>query len=158
MTETTPTIASIVKTAGTCGGKARIEGTRLTVARVYDLYVHRDWSPQDIVQQYSHVTLSHVHAALSYAYAHLEEIERDLDEQAEAVRAMEHSQPSLLDRLLSSDLDVATLSNSSAAYLVASGRCSDANRHRLQADLLRRENEMPDGLHLLREALASGSL
>jgi len=77
---TTISTEHIVKTPGTCGGRARIVGHRI---RVMDVVVwHRHWghTPEQIVESFPGITLADVHAALAYYYDHLEEIEADFEE------------------------------------------------------------------------------
>jgi uncharacterized protein (DUF433 family) len=70
----------IVKTPGTCGGRARIAGHRI---RVMDVVVwHRHWgrTPEQIAESFPGITLADVHAALAYYYDHMGEIEADFEE------------------------------------------------------------------------------
>jgi len=47
-------------------GKPVIKGTRISVELVIDLLA-RGWTPQQIVEQYDHITLDDVQACLVYA-------------------------------------------------------------------------------------------
>ena len=74
--------------SGTCGGKPRIAGTRI---RVQDVYVWRELhgqTPEEIVVQFPQLTLADVHSAIAYYLDHLEEIRRDLREEADFVARM----------------------------------------------------------------------
>ena len=67
-----------------CGGRVRIDGTRVTVQQIAVWY-RRGYTPKEIADQYSHLTLAQVFAALTYYHANQEEIEKELAaEQAEA--------------------------------------------------------------------------
>ena len=60
-----------------CGGRIRINGTRITVHRIATLY-KQGQSPEDIAQTYQHLSLSQVYAALAYYHANRAEIEAAL--------------------------------------------------------------------------------
>ncbi len=63
----------IVKTPGTCGGRARLAGKRIPVSSVYRWFL-QGADPEDILEKYEEVKLSEIYAAISYALANLEEI------------------------------------------------------------------------------------
>ncbi|HKZ87153.1 MAG TPA: DUF433 domain-containing protein [Anaerolineae bacterium] len=67
----------LVSSPEICGGRLRIEGTRITVNQVAVLY-KQGYSPEEIADQYPHLTLAQVYAALAYYHANREEIEADL--------------------------------------------------------------------------------
>jgi uncharacterized protein (DUF433 family) len=76
-------IASLlVSTSEVCGGRLRIQGTRITVNRIILLY-KQGYKAEDITEQYPDLTLAHVHAALAHYYANQEEIEAGLSAEAE---------------------------------------------------------------------------
>ena len=67
-------------------GRPRIAGTGVTVRRIVGWY-KLGLSPEEIADQYGHLSLAQVHAALAYYHANQEEIEADLAaEEAEAER------------------------------------------------------------------------
>jgi uncharacterized protein (DUF433 family) len=70
----------IVKTSGTCGGRARIAGTRIKVEHVYNWVERQGMAPAQVVKEYPHLTMAQVHAALAYYWSHQEEIQRDIAE------------------------------------------------------------------------------
>src|SRR5258708_10026069 len=70
----------IVSTPGTCGGKPRIDGHRITVKHIVLDYQRGGMSPDEIVSAYPSLTLSDVHAALAYDYDHQPEIDADIKE------------------------------------------------------------------------------
>ncbi|MEM9273307.1 MAG: DUF433 domain-containing protein [Cyanobacteria bacterium P01_F01_bin.143] len=78
--------AAIVKKPNICGGKLRIEGTRITVHRIATLY-KQGQTAEGIAQTYSHLSYSQVYLALAYYHenqaqieAELAEIDRDYEE------------------------------------------------------------------------------
>jgi uncharacterized protein (DUF433 family) len=76
----------IVRTPEIRGGRPRIAGTGVTVRRIVGWY-RLGLSPEEIVDQYGHLSLAQVYAALAYYHANQEEIEADLAaEEAEAER------------------------------------------------------------------------
>ncbi|HKY28082.1 MAG TPA: DUF433 domain-containing protein [Pyrinomonadaceae bacterium] len=72
----------LVRTPDVCGGRLRIHGTRITVNQIAVMY-KRGYSADDIVNEYPHLTMAQVYAALAHYHANREEIEADLavDEQ-----------------------------------------------------------------------------
>src|SRR5438046_6317346 len=65
----------IVSTPGTCGGRPRIDGHRITVEDVAIWHERLAMSPDEIVSAYPSITLSDVHAALAYYYEHRDQID-----------------------------------------------------------------------------------
>lgn len=55
----------IVSTPGTCGGRPRIDGHRITVEDIAIWHERMGMSPDEIVSSYPTITLSDVHAALA---------------------------------------------------------------------------------------------
>jgi uncharacterized protein (DUF433 family) len=78
-------IASLlVRSPDICGGRLRIEGTRITINQMAVWYKEGS-SPEEIADQYPHLTLAQVYTALAYYHANREEVEADLaEERAEA--------------------------------------------------------------------------
>jgi len=58
---TTTLDALLVKTPGTCGGRIRLDGTRITVHRIATLY-KQGLSAEEIGQTYPSLALSYYHA------------------------------------------------------------------------------------------------
>jgi uncharacterized protein (DUF433 family) len=77
-----------------CGGRIRIDGTRVTVHQVVTCY-QQGLAPEEIADQYSHINLAQIYAALAYYHANREEIDRELEvENADFLRlAKEFGQP-----------------------------------------------------------------
>lgn len=76
-----PTITDIgtliVSTPGTCGGRPRIAGTRITVMNIA-IDTNAGMSPEDIIEQKPHLTLAQVYGALAYYYANKEQIDAEI--------------------------------------------------------------------------------
>ena len=76
----------LVSSPNVCDGRLHIEGTRITVNQIVTLY-KQGYSPEEIADQYSHLSFAQVYTALAYFHANKEEIEADLDaEKEEAIR------------------------------------------------------------------------
>jgi len=68
----------VTKTPGVCGGKARIESTRIRVNNV--AFLHKQGaSDQKIREPYPDLTPAQIHAALAYYYDNRDEIDAELD-------------------------------------------------------------------------------
>ena len=68
----------IVKTPGTCGGRARLAGKRIPVSSIYRWF-QQGSAPEDILDKFEGVSLSEIYAAISYALANREEITPEID-------------------------------------------------------------------------------
>ena len=65
------------------GGRARVTGTGVTVLRIVGWY-KLGLSPEEIAEEFGHLTLAQVHAALAYYHANQEEIDAAIsDDEAE---------------------------------------------------------------------------
>ena len=86
----------IIRSPEIRGGRPRIAGTGVTVRRIVWWY-KQGLSPEEIVDQFEHVTLAQVYAALAYYHANREEIEADLAREETEAAALEqqHSQTRL---------------------------------------------------------------
>lgn len=71
----------IEATAGVCGGRPRLAGTRIAVHRVAGYY-RLGYSPEEILGLLNSLTLPQVHAAIAHALANPEETEAALREEA----------------------------------------------------------------------------
>jgi len=58
-------------------GRPKIAGTGVTVMRIAGWY-KLGMAPEEIAEQYGHISLAQVHAALAYYHANPDEIEADL--------------------------------------------------------------------------------
>ncbi len=96
-----PDRVRIVSTPGTCGGRPRIEGHRITVEDVAIWHERMGMSPDEIASSYPTVTLSDVHAALAYYYENRVRIDAAIEEGRRFVDEMkEKAGPSRLQELL----------------------------------------------------------
>jgi excisionase family DNA binding protein len=71
---------NIVSTPGTVGGKPRIDGTRISVPFIVDLYLRQHAGAEQIANDYE-ITPAQVYAALAYYYDHQAEIDALLAEE-----------------------------------------------------------------------------
>ncbi len=70
----------IAQTPGICGGRPRIAGTGVSIRRIVGWY-KMGLSPEEIADQYGHLNLAQVHAALAYYHANRNQIEAELTEE-----------------------------------------------------------------------------
>ncbi len=90
----------IVSTPGTCGGKPRIDGHRITVKHIVLDHQREGLSPDEIVSAYPRLTLSDVYAALAYYHDHRADIDADIRVDDEHWAELEKQNPGrLIDRL-----------------------------------------------------------
>ena len=83
---------NLVRTPGICGGRLRIDGTRMTVNQIITMH-KQGLSVEDIVEAYPQRTLSEIYTVLAWYYAHKDDVDRELAaETAEDERlAQEHA-------------------------------------------------------------------
>ncbi len=67
----------ITSTPGVVGGCPCIAGTRVPV-RSIAIYYKQGYLPEEIVQQYEHLSIAQVYAALAYYHANRAEVEADI--------------------------------------------------------------------------------
>ena len=67
----------LVRSPNVCGGRLRISGTRMTVNQLVVWY-KQGYTPEEIADQYPHLTLAQVYTALAYYHANSEEMEAAL--------------------------------------------------------------------------------
>jgi uncharacterized protein (DUF433 family) len=85
----------LVSAPDVCGGRLRINGMRITVNEIVVWY-KQGYGPEEITDQYPHLTLAQVYTALAYYHANREEIEADLAaERLEADRLEQEYQQAL---------------------------------------------------------------
>jgi uncharacterized protein (DUF433 family) len=75
-----PDRVRIVSTPGTCGGRPRIDGHRITVEDVVIWHERMGMSADEIVSAYPSITLSDVHGALAYYFENRQRIDADIEE------------------------------------------------------------------------------
>ncbi len=91
----------IVKTPGTCGGRARIAGTRIKVEYIFNWVERQRMTPAEVVKEYPHLTMAQVYAALAYYWSHQDEIQQDIAEGEQLVAEMKaQAGPSKLQQRL----------------------------------------------------------
>jgi uncharacterized protein (DUF433 family) len=81
----------IVRTPGTCGGRPRIAGHRITVHNIAiakrcceaQIDFKAGMKPEDIVAERPQLTLAQVYAALAYYYANKDAIDAEIAEEYE---------------------------------------------------------------------------
>ena len=69
-------------------GRPRIAGTGVTVKRIASWY-KLGLSPEEISDNFGHLTLAQVHAALTYYHSNRDEIESDLASDEAEAKALE---------------------------------------------------------------------
>lgn len=85
----------IVKEPGYCGGKAAIDNTRVRVNNV--AWLHKQGrTTAEIQESYPDLNLAQVHAALTYYYDHVDEIEAEFAREDEAEANFEQRKAELL--------------------------------------------------------------
>lgn len=78
--------AMLTSSPGVCGGRLRIDGTRVTVLQIVTLY-KRGETPEEMLLHFPQVNLAQLYAALAYYHSHQAEVERELaEERAECER------------------------------------------------------------------------
>lgn len=78
----------IVCTPGTCGGRPRIAGHRITVHNIV-IDFNTGMKPEDIVAERPQLTLAQVYAALAYYYANKEVIDTEITSDIEEYDRLE---------------------------------------------------------------------
>ena len=71
----------IVSTPDIRGGKPRINGTRICVQDIYQWHELEGKSPDQIVDEFPHLTMADVHAALAFFWDHRDEMLADIKRQ-----------------------------------------------------------------------------
>jgi len=78
----------IVATPGTCGGKPRIDGTRIRVQDIYQWHEVTGRSIDEIISDFPHLTHAGIYAALSYYWDHREAMHAMMQEEEELVNKL----------------------------------------------------------------------
>jgi uncharacterized protein (DUF433 family) len=84
----TETLPYLLARQDVCGGRLRVEGTRITVNQIVACYKH-GYSPEEIADQYPNLSLAQVYTALAYYHANKEAVEQDLDAEREEAELLE---------------------------------------------------------------------
>ena len=98
MTPASPPVGKfhIVSTPEVRGGKPRIAGTRICVQDVYQWHELQGKSPEEIVHDFPHLTMSDIYAALAYFWDNRSQILADIKRQDDLAEEMRKSAPSKL--------------------------------------------------------------
>jgi len=86
----------ITKHPQVCGGRATIDGTRIRVLDIWSLK-QRGLTSEQMIEEYP-LTLAQVHAALSYAYENLAEIETALQEDDRIAERIQRDREEFLNK------------------------------------------------------------
>ena len=78
----------LVSSPDVCGGRLRIDGTRVTVNQIVVLYKQGD-SAEEIANEYPQLSLAQVYTALAYYHANRQKIEADLLAEKEEAERLE---------------------------------------------------------------------
>lgn len=76
----------IVSLKSHCDGSPVIAGTKFPVKSVVFYVLRQGMAPEELVKEFSHLTLPQVYDALSYYYEHKVKIDQELSQTEEAVR------------------------------------------------------------------------
>jgi uncharacterized protein (DUF433 family) len=80
--------ALLVTSPDVCGGRLRIEGTRITANQIVVWY-KKGSSPEEIAEMYPNLTLAQVYTALAYYHANKEAVETELAAEIEEATRLE---------------------------------------------------------------------
>ncbi len=86
----------ITKVPGICGGKACVAGHRVRVMDVVLRHEDLGLSPDEILAVFPELSLSDVHAALTYYFDNVDEIRNDIRRNDEIAEELRSSFPSKL--------------------------------------------------------------
>jgi uncharacterized protein (DUF433 family) len=78
----------IVRTPGTCGGRPRIAGSRITVHYIVN-EMKAGLTPEEILEDKPHLTLAGIYSALAYYYANQELLDAEFTAYEEESRRLE---------------------------------------------------------------------
>ena len=70
----------LVTSPDVCGGRLRLNGTRITVNQIVVLY-KQGRNAEEIADQYPHLKMAQIYAALAYYHANQEEVDASLAEE-----------------------------------------------------------------------------
>jgi uncharacterized protein (DUF433 family) len=85
----------ITKDPEVCGGRACIDGTRIRVVDIASLQ-REGYTPQRMLEVYPSLNLAQIHAALSYYYENLQEIEEALEQDRTVADRIERDRDAFL--------------------------------------------------------------
>src|SRR2546426_11305283 len=70
--------ALLTRSPNVCGGRIRLDGTRVTVHQIVACH-QQGLTPEEIAEQYPHINLAQIYAALAYYHVKRDEIDRELE-------------------------------------------------------------------------------
>jgi len=70
-----------------CGGSPVIAGTKFPVRSVVFYILRQGMTPEELVKEFSHLTLSQIYDALSYYYENKKQIDKELSQSESELRA-----------------------------------------------------------------------
>ena len=73
----------IVSNRGICGGRPRIEGSRITVRHIVIDY-RAGMTPEEILEDKPHLSLAKIYAALAYYHTNKAEVDADIEAHEQA--------------------------------------------------------------------------
>lgn len=76
------------------GGSPTIKGTRTKVIDIAIRYELMGMSPDQIIEQFPHLTLAQIHDALSYYYEHKKNLDEDYQENQVLIEELKRLYPS----------------------------------------------------------------
>lgn len=88
----------IEQRAGLRGGAPVIAGTGIRVLDVAVRYEVMRMTPEEIMLAVPHLTLPHIHAALSYYYAHKAELDKEWKASLKKIARLRKEHPSALEQ------------------------------------------------------------
>lgn len=83
----------LISSPDVCGGRLRIDGTRITINQIAVLY-KQGYNADEIADQYPYLTMAQVYAALSHYLANQGEVEAELIAEEREGRRAEQEQAS----------------------------------------------------------------
>ena len=104
MTSTVPSQlqSKIVSQPGLCGNRPCVAGTRIRVQDVFVWHELQGQTADEIVSRFPQLTMADVYAALAYYWDHRDEIQRDMQAEADLViRLRQQSDSGLAEKLAS---------------------------------------------------------
>jgi uncharacterized protein (DUF433 family) len=70
----------IISLADFCGGSPVIKGTKFPVRSVVNYVLQQGISPEELVKEFSHLTLAQIYDALSFYYDNKELVDKDIQD------------------------------------------------------------------------------
>jgi uncharacterized protein (DUF433 family) len=68
---------TLVRTPGVCGGRLRIDGTRMTIGHIVTLY-KQGLSAEQIVEQHPQRTIGEIYTVLAWYHDHQQEFDAEM--------------------------------------------------------------------------------